>query len=301
MIKLIASDIDGTLLNHKHELSEENIAAIEKARKNGIHFLISTGRKYKDAVAALKRDDLADGYVILSGAQTRNAQGKLLNKVPLSFQNIRQVVSCTDKYPVLVAFNAEELDYIIGDESKLDDILCEHMKVFWVDKTDDEIVNSPVFRRLKEQTRCVSSLEELEEQNIVLYKIFIFGKEQSVLDQLDEEMQQIKEIASASSFACNLEITQCHAQKGLAIQEYIEHMGIQMEEVMVIGDSMNDMSMLSMDYGATVAMDNANEVLKKVSKYITTNCDEHGVAKAINSVLERSLDTLKNPNYQLQK
>lgn len=59
------------------------------------------------------------------------------------------------------------------------------------------------------------------------------------------------------------------AQKGPVLKKYIESLGYSMDEVMVFGDSLNDYSMLSMDFGATVAMENADSKLKRVAKYTT--------------------------------
>ncbi|HEX3022690.1 MAG TPA: HAD hydrolase family protein, partial [Lachnospiraceae bacterium] len=83
------------------------------------------------------------------------------------------------------------------------------------------------------------------------------------------------------------------AQKGIALKEYIESLGYRMDEVMVLGDSMNDYSMLSMDFGATVAMENAMDRIKEVSKYITKTNDEDGVAYAIQKVLDGKVEDLR--------
>ena len=89
----------------------------------------------------------------------------------------------------------------------------------------------------------------------------------------------------ASSFKTNLEITAVEAQKGPVLKQYIESLGYTMDEVMVLGDSLNDYSMLSMDFGVTVAMENAMPEVKTVSKYITKSNEEFGVAYAIYGVL----------------
>ena len=91
----------------------------------------------------------------------------------------------------------------------------------------------------------------------------------------------------ASSFENNLEITDINAQKGIVLKNYIESLGYTMDEVMVFGDSMNDYSMLSMDFGVTVAMGNGADKVKEVSKYITKSNTEDGVAYVIEELLKR--------------
>lgn len=71
------------------------------------------------------------------------------------------------------------------------------------------------------------------------------------------------------------------------LKGYIESLGYRMDEVMVIGDSMNDYSMLSMDFGATVAMENSMPEVKSVAKYVTKTNSEFGVAYAIYRLLEK--------------
>lgn len=108
-----------------------------------------------------------------------------------------------------------------------------------------------------------------------------------MLDKIKRRLIQNPELAVASSFYNNLEITAKGAEKGPAIQEYIESLGYTKDEVMVFGDSLNDYSMLSMDFGATVAMENADEEVKRVSKYITKSNEDFGVAYTIHELLKK--------------
>ena len=100
------------------------------------------------------------------------------------------------------------------------------------------------------------------------------------------ELEENGNLAVSSSFKNNLEVTDIRAQKGPILKEYIESMGYTMDEVMVLGDSLNDYSMLSMDFGATVAMENADSKLKRVAKYTTKSNVNGGVAYAIEKLLE---------------
>ena len=107
-----------------------------------------------------------------------------------------------------------------------------------------------------------------------------------MLGELKQRLEQNKEIAVASSFPTNLEITDVKAQKGPVLKEYIESLGYTMDEVMALGDSLNDLSMIEMDFGATVAMANAEPEVKDAAKYITKSNTEFGVAYAIDRLLE---------------
>lgn len=108
-----------------------------------------------------------------------------------------------------------------------------------------------------------------------------------MLGRIRSELEKNPDIAVAASFETNLEITDVKAQKGPVLKQYIESLGYTMDEVMVLGDSMNDYSMLSMDFGATVAMENAMPEVKSVAGYVTKSNEELGVAYAIDKLLEQ--------------
>lgn len=293
MIKVIASDIDGTLLNQEHHLCRENIEAIMRARESGISFLISTGRKYKDVIRVLESEKLADGYISLSGAQTVSGNGELLNAIPLAKETVGKVVEYASDYPVLVILNAMEEDYVIGTQTELEEILRSQENILNGGKSMEKNSDYSLIPMLKKRTMAVPSLEILHSKVNAIYKIFIAGEDLEALARLDQKIRQIPDAASASSFVTNLEITHAKAQKGPVLLDFIQKGGYRMDEVMVIGDSMNDYSMLSMDYGATVAMGNAMEELKEVAMYVTADCDHHGVADAINSLLDGNLESLR--------
>lgn len=149
----------------------------------------------------------------------------------------------------------------------------------------DEIIETPLYKRMKEKTKIVPDLDALERDGAPVYKVFLFNGDLDMLDRIRRRLEENSDIAIASSFISNLEITDVKAQKGPVLKKYIESLGYNMDEVMVFGDSLNDLSMLSMDFGATVAMENAVPEVKQAAKYITKSNDENGVAYAIRELL----------------
>ena len=87
----------------------------------------------------------------------------------------------------------------------------------------------------------------------------MFSHDLELVRRVTKHLEKNPKIAVASSFESNVEITDARAQKGPILKEYIESLGYTMDEVMVLGDSLNDYSMMSMDFGATVAMGNARK------------------------------------------
>ena len=170
------------------------------------------------------------------------------------------------------------------EESFLKQIQLFHMDT-GQDTDESAVLSSPLYRRIVENTKIISEFQELEESQVSVYKVFLYSNDLEMLARISKKLEKNKKLAVASSFKTNLEITAVEAQKGPVLKQYIESLGYTMDEVMVLGDSLNDYSMLSMDFGATVAMENAMPQVKTVSKYITKSNEEFGVAYAIYGVL----------------
>jgi HAD superfamily hydrolase (TIGR01484 family) len=137
------------------------------------------------------------------------------------------------------------------------------------------------------KTEVVSSFDELAESGKPITKIFAASDDLVMLKDIEKQLRENPNLAVASSFENNLEVTDINAQKGIVLKNYIESLGYTMDEVMVFGDSMNDYSMLSMDFGVTVAMENGADKVKEVSKYVTKSNIEDGVAYVIEELLKR--------------
>jgi Cof subfamily protein (haloacid dehalogenase superfamily) len=293
MIKVVVTDMDGTLLNEKHEISEASLKAIEKLNSENIRFIISTGRHYKGAMRTLEKYNIKCDYIVASGAEVRDQEGKVLKQIPMKHYNFQEILDKVKNFPVGVRFCSDQHDYMLGTKEEIKESLLLESRYFFNTGTPEEIEASELFQERLAGVKSINSVEDLKKLNVSIYKIFIFAYDESIVHEMDKALSSVEGIVSASSFSSNLELTHINAQKGIALKEYIEKLGYSKEEVMVLGDSMNDYSMLSMDFGATVAMENAMEEIKKVSKYMTKSNEEDGFAYAIEKMLCNELDDLK--------
>ena len=287
MIRVIASDMDGTLLGDDHRIAPETLEAIKEAQEAGIRFMIATGRNFKGAMAELQDTGLVCDYVVGSGAEVRDPMQNVIETRVLSRELCRRVYKSVKKFPVSVIFCTDGYDYRVGTPGEVEESLILELQLFHENMTREEILKTSVYRRIKENSKVVSGLKEMEEKKIPVYKIFLFSDDTDMLEQIDKVLGENRDIAVASSFPTNLEITDVRAQKGPVLKNYIERLGYAMYEVMVFGDSLNDLSMLEMDFGATVAMENASPEVKAAAKYVTKSNNEHGVAYAIRELLKR--------------
>lgn len=287
MIKVIASDMDGTLLGDDHRLAPRTARAIRSACDAGIRFMVATGRDINGALQELDGMGIVCDYIVGSGAEVRDPRQKIISRVRMDTGICKETYEVLKKYPVSVIFMTGECDYSIGTPETLEEDLRKNLQVFFSDLTMEEILETEMYQHMQESTRIIPDFQALREKDINVYKIFVFCCDTEPLKAIDRELQKDGRLAVASSFVNNLEITDARAQKGPVLKSYIESLGYTMDEVMAFGDSMNDYSMLSMDFGATVAMGNSEPEIIKAARYVTKSNEEYGVAYAIEEMLKR--------------
>ena len=98
MIELIVSDMDGTLLNDKMEVSASNVSAINEANRLGIKFMVATGRGYTEAVPALKEVGIDCPMITLNGGQVFDEDGKLVENLGIDKTTTRHILEDVKKY-----------------------------------------------------------------------------------------------------------------------------------------------------------------------------------------------------------
>lgn len=287
MIKVIASDMDGTLLGEDHRIAPETLEAVKDACDAGIRFIITTGREFKGAMQQLEGTGIVCDYIVSSGAEVRNPRKEIVALHPMNREMCRRVYGEIKEYPISAVFCTSGCNYFVGTPEEGEESLIRQIQLFHMNMCRDEVTKTDLYREMKERSDVIPSLEELEKTEVPVYKIFLFTGDLEMLDQIRRSQEKNPDIAGSSSFMTNLEITDIKAQKGPVLKEYIESLGYTMDEVMAIGDSLNDLSMLSMDFGATVAMGNADWKIKRAAKYVTRSNTEQGVAWAIQELLKR--------------
>lgn len=225
--------------------------------------------------------------MLASGAEVRDSDQRLVSRITMDMDLCEEIYEELQRWSVPTVFATDEYDYRIGTPQQVEESLFLQGKIFHANMTKEEILRSPLYQRMKKKTRAIAGMEELRKAEVPVYKIFLYSDDFDMLARLEPVLSKDRRIAVASSFRDNLEITDVRAQKGPVLKAYIESLGYTMDEVMVFGDSMNDYSMLSMDFGATIAMENAMPEVKAATKYVTKSNEEAGVAYAIEKLLSQ--------------
>ncbi|AXI10812.1 Cof-type HAD-IIB family hydrolase [Oceanobacillus sp. 143] len=287
-MKLIASDLDGTLLNEDGIVSEENAQAIKKAIDQGIKFVVATGRSYEAASKPLQAVGITSPIISLNGAVSYGEDQKIISKVAMDKEVSRQILASCQKRDMYIEFFTNDGMYS-GSREYFLQVLVDIMKSANPDISDEEVREKAALRFQSEPVTFINDYEEIFSiDNVEIYKILAFSHDKTKLAAVREELSEESGIAITSSGDINLEFNHPEAQKGIALKSFAASLGIEMKDVMALGDNWNDASMLKMA-GRGVAMANAEEGIKELCEYSTKSNIEDGVAAAIEEMLQEAM------------
>lgn len=265
-IKMVALDIDGTTLNSEVKLSERNKNAIEKAAKQGVYVVASTGRSFNSLPPDIKNLDAISYAVTSNGAHINKVEtGESVYDDYVSAEAIEAVIGLKDQFNVYFEAFIDGQAYI--DESAYNDIKengCTTRNaeyVIWSRKPVENIEG--MMREHKGEIEninlCFETIEEVEDAKTTV--------------------MAIPNATITSSFKYNLEVGGPNTSKRTALIELMKILGVTKDELMCCGDAPNDIQMITLA-GIGVAMGNAWGGTKDYADYITGTNDEDGVAQA---------------------
>ena len=267
-IKLICIDMDGTLLKDQQVVSEENKKAIKEAIKKGVKIAITTGRMY-DCAKLYSKEIGLDTPIIASNGAFIGYKDKVIYNNPLKKEDILKFLEVTKKHGLKAYLTANF--GIISEEELAEDHVY---KILNKTLKDEEKVKLIVSDNIK---------EEIEKFDGEILKGVCADKNNKVnLIKAREELESLNtNMEIVSSWNDNFEVMRNGSTKGDAVRYLANYFGIDKEEVMCLGDSENDLSMIKYA-GTGIAMGNASEDIKSVADYVTDTNVNDGVAKAIN-------------------
>lgn len=267
-IKLVCIDMDGTLLMDDHHISEVDQDAIKEAVKQGVHVAITTGRVYNCAKLYAKQIGLITPIIASNGAYIGGTHDEIIYEAPLELKDIREFLDIVTSYGLMA--------YVTANFGVI---------------SLQELPETNVYRKLnqtlkeEEQIRLevVSSVEEIYEKYAgQVLKGTCLCPHPDILQSVKQEIKlKCPQLEVVSSWSNNFEVMKKGVSKGEAVNHLREYLNLTREEVMCIGDSENDISMLECA-GTAVAMGNATEEVKRYADYVTAKNKEGGVAQAIN-------------------
>lgn len=268
--KLIATDMDGTLLNSKNEISPENLKIIETLRENGIIFSVATGRLDTMVKAYLRQMHSDSPVISCNGALVRNlASGQTYCESTIDTPDYTKVFNICYKYKL--PFN------VYGSYAMFSETENERIKL-WRE------YNKTFCEEDRLEMHIVKNIYDEFNSKDKVFKVLIEHQDLDFLRKIEEEINEIPGITAYKSSTHLLDVMKKDVSKGNALKKLAEILGIKREEVIALGDNVNDLSMLSYA-GVGIAMGNAEDCVKEVADFVTDSNDNDGVAKALKKIL----------------
>lgn len=268
MYKLVACDLDETLLSDDTHVSEENRYAIKQLHKKGIKFVLATGRGYRSVQQTLQEiglANLADEYVIsFNGACiTENKNNRLIEFSGLELPIAEKLYRIGQKYDVCIHVYTKDVVYVYNmNQDEREYMTGRHEFVEITDKT----------------------LEFLDGASIA--KVIFGNTDQAYLQTIEAELgtlaQQLDISYSSNRY---LEFNQKGINKGYGLMKLAGLLAIDAKETMALGDNYNDLPMIKVA-GLGVGMKNTNPGMRAECDFITENDNNHnGVAEALSKFI----------------
>ncbi|SHK83553.1 hypothetical protein SAMN05216582_1202 [Selenomonas ruminantium] len=262
-IKLLATDLDGTLLRSGKPVSAGNIAAAQAAAREGTVVTIATGRMYQAALPVAKALGLDVPIITYNGALIKSTSGKIYYEHYLDEDICRRITDfCAERKWYLQSYSGDNLYYSdSGEFSKRYEL-------------SQKVIGEEV------------GYAGMRKQVSRMYKMLIITAGADVTQNWMAELRaefgdSISLTQSAPDF---IEIIAPGVSKAAGLQKLADILDIDICETMAIGDANNDLPMLRAA-GFSVAMGNAADDIKAVTNAVTGNCDDDGWAQAVNQYI----------------
>lgn len=269
-IRLLAIDIDGTLLDGKWKLSDTNLSALRQTHERGVRIAFVTGRRYHITLPITRAFDFPHFVVTTAGATTRSSTGEQLFAHTMDPKLVREFLQHILKFRAWT--------FLISDVDGREDLLCEAPGVGNRHVSRYVELNENFLIRVNDLTQAVT------DTTIEVVLIGLVGEMREAANLIDEfplrHCVKVLRTEYADRDLCLLDVVDSATDKGRAVRQLAESLGIPREAVMAIGDNHSDIDMLAYA-GCPVVMGNATAELKSVGWPITASNDEDGVARAI--------------------
>ena len=266
-IKLVAFDLDGTMLDSKKQVSPRNMEAMKACVERGIYVVPATGRTIIGIPEEIKSLPGVRYAITLNGAIVWDMEKSMIvSEERLEKDVTMEILDLVSQYHVMY-------DIYINGVGISEARFFYHL---------DEYNLSEEMQKLVRLTRTVvpDIKEYVKESPVLPEKINLYFDNMEMREEIRGLVNARGDVIVSSSMWNNLEINTLSATKGEGLAHLAAYLGLGMDETMACGDGENDFNMIQMA-GMGVAMDNGEEQLKQLADYVTASNDEDGVALAI--------------------
>lgn len=284
-MKLFVTDLDGTLLNSDHKLSEYSMHAIKTAMDKGITVCIATGRSYSDILEIIKDLEVKPYIISSNGASVYNTDGHKMYSISIPKEQIRDIITYLKAQNLEFEVADDEYTYIT--QGGLDLLHQELEDVGSLDTKKKKELEQDILGLVLSQgnLKVVPTMEDLLERIENANSVSSISAYLNKIHKAMEYFTMDKRILTFSSWKYNFEMTSSDTSKGIALKHLCDHLGIDLSDVAVIGDNYNDLSMIKIA-GIKGGMENAVDNVKSISDFIAPSNDEDGAAKFLYKLMK---------------
>lgn len=268
--KIIALDIDGTLLTSQNKVSPQTKQALEHSRSSGIDIILVTGRHHMMTTSLHTFLELKTPIICANGAYIYDPENQKITEGTEISRNQR-----INLFPLIKKYSFDVIFYFtdsIGYQP--DNRLIQKAKAYFDENTKEPAPNFLMFE----------TLHQLFELDKALWKIDLIHPDATAIDAFISETTPEYNLELQRTSFNGLEIIHHKNNKGSRLHSWVYKQGIDMSQVIAFGDNQNDISMLT-KVGLGVAMGNASDMVKRCAQRLTKSNDDDGIAAVLAEIL----------------
>ena len=270
-IRIVALDLDGTLLDSVKNLSAANRDALAAAAEKGIHIVPTTGRFFGGMPECVRALPFVRYAITVNGAQVYDREtDTAIVREELPLDTALDIMRYLDGFDVIYDCYQDNWG---------------RMTASMQERAADYASDEHYLKMIRELRKPYPDLKEyLRENGRDVQKVMLFARNVEVREQVAKGVKErFPGLAVTASTWNNLELNSANAHKGLALKRFAEHLGLGIENCMAFGDGANDVSMIRMA-GVGVAMSNACPEVLAAADLVTLSNDEDGVAAVLRTI-----------------
>jgi len=271
-IKLIVSDIDGTLVDENNELSELTVDLVKKLKEKEILFSLASQRVHSSIIPLAEKLDINIPFISLNGSLIQTADGELnLNRSVIDKKYVDRAIELANKYYIKI-------------------VLCYNDRIVY---TEDNSVLRDFMSRLGTTYEQVDSYDNYTDN---VLEIIMSGNDKNIVKKIQSKMTPPFGLILKSKYyrsqtyqgVYNLEIVKSGVSKKTGLKILSKHLNLTKKQVMVFGDWYNDRDLFQFG-GLNIALDNAVDELKEMADYVS---DKSNVEDGVGNFLKLFIDNI---------
>ena len=268
-IRLIALDLDGTLLTTDKQLTEHTKKVLARAAEQGVHIVPATGRSVTGLAPEVWGLPFVRYAITVNGAAVWDMdEERIVSRNVFSPEQAREIWS-------FIQNRGAMLDSCVDGVARMTPDFYERINEFMPDEPRQRLIRST-----RTPTENLAEMITDGMHSIEKFNVFLPLSMETERQKLRKELERYDYLAITSSLGNNLELNHRDATKGGGILALAKELGLSREQTMAFGDGENDISMLK-EAGVGVAMENAPKIVKQAADLVTKTNDEEGVAYII--------------------